>query len=136
MPVAALVLGILSVLCSITIFLWPAGVALGVVALLLGIVGRKSAAANNQPTGLATAGLALGGVGLALGILLFLSCAACVGKMKDPEFQREVQRSIEENERRQEARGKAAGTAATPSERPTAAPSPAPAVPAAPAQPQ
>jgi hypothetical protein len=135
MPVAALVLGILSTLCSLTVFLWPAGVALGVVALILGIVARKSATANNQPTGLATAGLALGGVGLALGILLFLSCAACVGKMNDPEVQRQIQRSIEESQRRQEAWEKGAGTATTPGGPPAAPPSPAPAAPAAPAQP-
>lgn len=131
MPVAALVLGILSTLCSLTVFLWPAGVALGLVALILGIVARKSATANNQPTGLATAGLALGGVGLALGILLFLSCAACVKKMNEPEFQRQVQRSLEENARRQEARDKTSGTAA-PGELPATAPSAAPAAPAQP----
>ncbi|HEX2573512.1 MAG TPA: DUF4190 domain-containing protein [Polyangia bacterium] len=129
MPVAALVLGILSTICSLTVLLWPVGVALGVVALILGIVGRKSAAANNQPTGLATAGLALGGVGLALGILLFVSCAACVG-MSNPELQRQMQRSIEEQRRLQEAQEKAAGTIPTPGSLPSAAPSPAPAAPA------
>jgi hypothetical protein len=75
MPVAALVLGILSTICSLTVLLWPVGVSLGVVALILGIAGRKTAAANHQPTGLATAGVALGGVGIGLGILLFVACA-------------------------------------------------------------
>ena len=79
MAVAALVLGIIGTLFSLIpgIGYWI-GIPLSLVALILGVVSRKNAAANNQPTGSATAGMALGIVGLVVGILMFVACALCV----------------------------------------------------------
>jgi hypothetical protein len=67
-------LGIIGTLLSLFPFTQIVGVVLGLVALILGIVGRKSLAANSQPTGVATAGLVLGIVALVIGLLLLVLC--------------------------------------------------------------
>ena len=83
MAVAALVLGILGTLFSLTGWFFWIGVPLSVIALILGIVGRKQAANEGRPTGMATAGLVLGIIGAALGLLVFVACASCMKKMND-----------------------------------------------------
>jgi len=62
--VGALVTGIIGVVLS---WYWPAGLVLGVVAVVCGVVGRKSAARGEATNaGTATAGLVLGIIGLVL----------------------------------------------------------------------
>jgi hypothetical protein len=102
--VAALVLGILATVSSLTGFLFFIGVPLGIVGLILGIVARKNAVQNNQPTGMATAGLVLGIIGLALGVLMWILCAgifAASKKMadevaKDPAFRTQTNKEFNE----------------------------------------
>jgi len=63
-PRSALVTGIIGVVLS---WYWPAGLVLGVVAVVCGVVGRKSAARGEATNaGTATAGLVLGIIGLVL----------------------------------------------------------------------
>lgn len=76
MAVAALVIGIISVVVAIFggVFSWL-GTVFGIVGIILAIQGRK----NIEQQGMATAGLVLSIIGTILGLLLFLACAACVG---------------------------------------------------------
>lgn len=97
MAVASLVLGILATLFAfiplVGVF---TAVPLGVMALIFGIVARRQAAAQQQPTGLATGGLILGAFGILLGLLLFASCVywakgTAVKLRDDPEFRRQFE---------------------------------------------
>jgi hypothetical protein len=76
--VAALVLGIIGTLFSLFPGTFIIGCLLGLVALILGIVGRKSLATAGQPTGVATAGLVLGIVALVVGVLMFILCGMII----------------------------------------------------------
>ena len=71
MGVAALVLGILAIVTSITVI---GGILLGIVAIVLGVVGRGRAnrgEANNR--GVATAGIVTGAIGALLSIALIVA---------------------------------------------------------------
>jgi len=83
MGVAALVLGIIGVLFSINPWLFWIGVPMSIIALILGVLGRKSAMADNRPAGAAVAGMVLGIIGTSVGLLIFAMCAACAKKMND-----------------------------------------------------
>ena len=73
MGVAALVLGIASIIFSfISAFGWI-GVLLGVVGIILAAIARK-----NGQGGIATAGLVLSIIGTVLSLILYLACVACV----------------------------------------------------------
>jgi hypothetical protein len=101
MPVAALVLGILGTLCSLFGFTFIGaivGILFSLVALVLGILGRKQAQAQARPTGMATAGLVLGIVGTAIGALFLAACASCYKGMNDLG-----KRIEEENKKEQQA---------------------------------
>jgi hypothetical protein len=78
-PVASLVLGILGLLCMFFAVVGGSllGVLLGLAATILGILGRKGARANNQPTGVATAGMVIGVISLGLNIIISAACAMC-----------------------------------------------------------
>jgi lysylphosphatidylglycerol synthetase-like protein (DUF2156 family) len=97
--VASLVLGIIGLILAIIPGLWLVAIPIAVIALILGIVGRKSAASNNAPTGTATAGLVLGAIGTVLGIAMWVACQMCVAKVKsdiekglnDPKLQKEFE---------------------------------------------
>jgi hypothetical protein len=83
MSVVALVFGILGLILSIIpLFGVPQmiGGALGLFALVLGILGRKKAAEQRQPTGTATAGVVLGVLATLLSILMYASCMYCQKK--------------------------------------------------------
>ncbi|HZS39903.1 MAG TPA: hypothetical protein VFF06_23885 [Polyangia bacterium] len=82
MGVAALVLGIIGTLFSLIPFTFWIGVVLGLIALILGIFGRKSAVAAGGPTGTATAGLVLGIVALVLGVLMWVLCGLMISGAK------------------------------------------------------
>ncbi|MFJ7903920.1 DUF4190 domain-containing protein [Streptomyces sp. NPDC096198] len=84
MGTTGLVLGIIGVVCSLTIFLWFFGVLLGVLAIIFGAVGRgkaKRGEATNK--GAATAGLVCGIVATVvlplLGLALFASVVGSSG---------------------------------------------------------
>ncbi len=114
MGAAALVLGIIGTVFAIIPGLFWIAIPLAVVGLILGIVGRRSAASNNQPTGLATAGLVLGIVGLVLGILMWVLCGLLVsnarksieGQLNDPnlnqEFNKAFEKALQEAQKKQE----------------------------------
>lgn len=92
MAVASLVLGILGLLMVlIPSFGMTAliGLLMGIVALILGIIGRKKAVEQQEATGLATAGLVLGIISLVLGGAIFAACTYCqhkVGKAMEQGF--------------------------------------------------
>jgi hypothetical protein len=83
MGVAALVLGIIGLLISLIPGLFLAALPFGVLALILGIVGRKSAASNGQPTGSATAGMVLGIIAVAFAVTMWVLCGMLVKGTKD-----------------------------------------------------
>ena len=77
MPVAGLVLGIVS-----SVGAWIPGVNFvawiaGIVGIILSVKGKKQLEAAGQPTGIATAGLILSIVGTALAVI-GLICTICV----------------------------------------------------------
>lgn len=87
MPVAALVLGIIATLLSLSVVLFFLGIPIGLTAVVLGVLARKRAITAQQPTGTATAGLALGVVAVVLGLLLYVACTV-VNRHAKAEFQR------------------------------------------------
>jgi hypothetical protein len=75
MAIGALVCGIISVVLAFTFFtgLGPGiGVILGIIAIILGVLARKSGGGTA-----ATAGLILGIIGTVLDGILYLACAVC-----------------------------------------------------------
>lgn len=78
MGVAALVLGILTVLVSFVPCVGVAAIFLGVIAIVLGIISYTTAKKGNAPTGMPIAGLILGVVGTifaSMWILFFVVAA-------------------------------------------------------------
>jgi hypothetical protein len=78
MGIAGLVLGILSAVGG-----WIPGInyvawLLGIVGIVLSVLGRKKAIAENQPTGVPTAGLVLSIIGLALSLIGLICTVLCV----------------------------------------------------------
>jgi len=113
LAVSALVLGILGTLCSLTGILFWIGIPLGLIGMILGIVARKNAVANQQPTGMPTAGMVLGIIGLVLGVFMYVLCAAAMSKARqiatDPkmqeqnkEFNEAFKKAIEESQKQQQ----------------------------------
>lgn len=132
MAVAALVLGILGTVCSLTGILFWLGIPLGLVGLILGIVGRKNAVANQQPTGMSTAGIALGAVGLVLGLTMYVLCSMAAHKMRadfdkmanDPKFQQQnkefndaFKKALEESQKQQQQQPAAPAAAPAPAKK-------------------
>ncbi len=78
MGVAALVLGIISLVCSIFLagVQWI-GAIVGVIGIVLGALGRK----DPEKHGIATAGMICSIIGFVLSIILYIACVACVGGM-------------------------------------------------------
>lgn len=77
MAVAALVLGILSIVCGVV-----SGSGLGLVGVIMAIVGiilGAQARKDPQKNGMATAGLVCSIIGLLLNIVVFIACMACFG---------------------------------------------------------
>jgi len=93
MGVAALVLGIISIILSFTPIAWI-GIIAGVVGIVLAVLERKKA-----PSGIATGGLVTSIIGTVLSAILFLACVLCVAAMKkgidDPAFQKSFQQELE-----------------------------------------
>lgn len=117
MGVAALVLGIIAIVFCILPTLGVTqlvGIVLGIIALVLGIVGRKQATEQGQPTGSATAGLVLGIISLVIGGLIYASCMYCYKKIGDgvqevgrefnkklssPEFKQALEKARQEHQK-------------------------------------
>jgi len=108
--VAALVLGIIGVVVAFIPMLGYTqliGVVLGIVALILGVLGRKQLAAQGQPTGTAMAGLVLGCITIALSVLLYASCMYCTKRVGDelkrqlgsPEFKKAMESVRQQQEK-------------------------------------
>ena len=77
MAIAALVCGILSLVCTFFgMFAW-AGVVLGIVAVVLGIMANKAGKDTK-----ATAGMVMGIIGLAVSAIVAISCTVCTLKAK------------------------------------------------------
>lgn len=95
MNVASLVLGIIGLVIALlpTLGITQAlGMLLGIVALILGILGRKKSSERDEPTGAATAGIVLGIIAVVLGGALFASCMYCQYKVGN-EVQKELKKS-------------------------------------------
>ena len=127
MPVASLVLGILGTLLSLHPVSMLIGLPMAIVALILGIMGRKQLAAQNQPTGLATAGMVLGIIGTTIGALILALCAACAGMigMAGHEASKQIEKAAQEAKVQEEAEAKKAAEAPAPAEAPEPAEAPA-----------
>jgi hypothetical protein len=87
LPVAALILGIVATILSLSVVLFYAAIPVGLVAIVVGVIARKRAMANARPTGAATAGVALGVVGVILGLFLYAACTY-VTRRANLEFDR------------------------------------------------
>ncbi|MGM9566605.1 MAG: hypothetical protein ACI3W6_00265 [Clostridia bacterium] len=72
--VAALILGITSVVLGVTVVLGIFGLACGVIGLIFSIREKKE-----HPTGMATASFILSLIGLVTGVLSAVACVGCIG---------------------------------------------------------
>ena len=82
--VAAMVLGIISAVTIIIPGLGLLGLICGVIAIILGVVGKNTIERSNGEltgTGMATAGIVLGIITVGLDILLMIACASIVGSI-------------------------------------------------------
>ncbi|MDR2144669.1 MAG: DUF4190 domain-containing protein [Treponema sp.] len=88
MAIAALVCGIISVLCAFLGYGAIIGIVLGIIAIIFGVKARKD---PSQAAGSATAGLVLGIIGTVLSGILFIACVACTAALgaaiTNPELQ-------------------------------------------------
>ena len=75
MGIAALVCGIVSVVCSFTGFGALIGIILGIIAIILGVKARKVPATASLGLG----GLVLGIIGTVMSGILFVVCVGLVG---------------------------------------------------------
>lgn len=88
MEVAALVMGIIGLVCNFFGSSTIVGPVCSVLAIIFGVIGMKK---NSDKKGMAKAGLIMGIVGLALGIIVTIACLACIGAgaaalANDPTF--------------------------------------------------
>lgn len=132
MAVAALVLGIIGTLFSLNwLTVWVGG-PMAIIALVLGIMARKSLAAEGKPTGMATAGMVLGIVGTTVALLIFAVCASCAAAVgtAGKQMSKEIEKAAQEAKAQQEADSKKALEAPPPpTEEPAAVPAPEPVAP-------
>jgi hypothetical protein len=112
--VASLVLGIIGLVFAIMPWTFWLAFPLTILAVILGAIGRRSAATNNLPRGKATAGLVLGIVGLGIGIAWWVACSMALnagrksieGQLNDPnlnqEFNKAFEKALQEAQKKQE----------------------------------
>jgi hypothetical protein len=108
MGVASLVVGIIGILAALNPFASWAGIILSIVALVLGILGRRSAMAENLPSGAATAGMVLGICGAVLGTMLFAACMYCTKKVGEAgkSFSEALDKAVKEAKEEEEREAK------------------------------
>lgn len=75
MAVAALVLGILSIVFAFVPYMSLLGGACGIVGIILAVLGKK----DPQRAGMATAGLICSIIGTILCLIFYVACVGCVG---------------------------------------------------------
>jgi hypothetical protein len=110
MAVAALVLGIVGLVFAFIPGLNFVGGIAGIIAIILGALGRKQLKAQSQPTGTATAGLVMGIISTVLGVLLYILCVAAVAgvakmgeeALKDPKLQEQFKKELEKGMKEKE----------------------------------
>ncbi len=103
MAVAALVLGIVSLVFTIIPGLQFIGAIVGLIGIILGVLGRKKAKADNQPTGTATAGFVMSIIGTVLSAIMYIACVIMVTQgakalekeLGDPKFQEKLKQELE-----------------------------------------
>ena len=78
LSVAALILGIVSIVLAWFYMINIIALASGIVGLILAVKGKKAAKAAGAPTGLGTAGLVLAIIGTVLAAIGFFSCTLCI----------------------------------------------------------
>lgn len=76
--IAALILGIVSILLACFYLLSAVSMACGIVGIICATNGQKYCLDQGQPTGLATAGLVLSIIGLTISSVSFLTCTLCM----------------------------------------------------------
>ena len=76
--VAALVLGILSIILAWFYLINISALVFGVVGIVLAVIGRKKSVAVGASTGMGTAGLVTSIIGLSIAAIGFISCTICV----------------------------------------------------------
>ena len=143
MGTAGLVLGIVGTIFSLIPLMFWIGAPLALLGLVLGVVGRKQAITEGQPTGMATAGIVLGIIGLVIGVSMWVLCSMCTNSARkgwekavnDPEFKKQfgddkLKNDFDKafNDALEEAKKKADEKNAA-KKAPAAAPAPAPAQP-------
>lgn len=79
MSIAALVLGIVAIVGGFIIPIPFIDLACAIVALILGVLGRKKAKEVGAPSGIATAGLVLSIIALAWTIIATIICLCVIG---------------------------------------------------------
>ena len=75
MGIAALVLGIVSIVSNFVGMGMPVGAICGLVSIILGAMGRK----DPEKKGLATGGMVCSIIGFIFSIIVIVGCAACLG---------------------------------------------------------
>jgi hypothetical protein len=99
MGIAALVLGIVSIVFCFTgglVFVAPIA---GIVGIILAVIARKNAKAAKEPTGAATAGLVMSIIGVVLGAIITIACLVCakgisdaaMKGLNDPKLQKQLE---------------------------------------------
>jgi len=114
MAIAALVLGIVSIVFCLIPGLNFIAPILGIVGIVLAILAKKQLAEANEPTGMATGGLVTSIIGTVLGVILYLACAACATgtgvmmnevnkemKKQGVDLEKEFKKSLEEARKKQ-----------------------------------
>ena len=76
--VAALVLGILSIILAWFYLINISALVFGIVGIVMAVIGRKKSIAVGASTGMGTAGLVTSIIGLSIAAIGFISCTICV----------------------------------------------------------
>ena len=84
MAVAALVLGILSLVFMFIPIIGVIAIPMSIVAIILGVLGKKSLEAQGKTVGIATAGMVTGIIALIISIIFTLICGACAAACAAP----------------------------------------------------
>ena len=96
LAIAALVVGILSILALI---FFPLALALGIAAIILGVLGRKRVRTGAKHGGLALAGIITGAIAT---LLALLAIVGLVALFSDDDTQKEFERELERQEQQQQ----------------------------------
>lgn len=90
MAIASLILGVLALLtCGIPMSFGAVGILAGLIAVILGILGRRQLLEEGRSSGMAVGGIVLGVLGLLGGVGNAAVCAACLnaGRVTETEVQ-------------------------------------------------